>query len=350
MGRAGYVIHLDQRMIRADYRFFFVNIDRGHARTPRSERIHQRIFCDQSGSAGVYNQCRRFHACQIIACHNAASIFVEWQMQTQDVHLSEKLLAALGHFKTGGSGAAGGTLAPPADHSGTERFADAGDDTADFSVGVNAQRFAVNAYADSRLPFSFFELLDFIRQATQSGENQPPSQLSRRVRIAGASRRHDDSLFCASFQIDMRRRPPGLADKLEPGQPFNHRARESRTLLGEHNHLGIFEPFGELRWIFFGVRVYDDLMATQFGITSKCFEGVLIIIDDYDLHESFLLLKLLSFSLRKCSNYYSLRTQPRSSRRPRKIRKVLHFKFFLRALRVLRGAMFLSILVAATPR
>src|SRR5262245_47706162 len=92
----------------------------------------------------------------------------------------------------------------------------------------------------------------------------------------------------------MRRRPPGLADELELGQPFDHRARESRTLLGKHNHLGIFEPFGELRWIFFGVRVYDDLMAAQFGITSKCFEGVLIIIDDYDLHECFLLRKFLS--------------------------------------------------------
>src|SRR5262245_11763974 len=95
----------------------------------------------------------------------------------------------------------------------------------------------------------------------------------------------------------MRRRPSGLADELEFRQPFDHSARESRTLLGEHDHLGIFESFGELRWIFFGVRVYDDLMAAQFGITSKCSEGVLIIIDDYDLHECFLLLELLSCCL-----------------------------------------------------
>src|SRR5262245_45509847 len=91
----------------------------------------------------------------------------------------------------------------------------------------------------------------------------------------------------------MRSRPPGLADELQFRQPFNHCARESRTLLGEHNHLGILESFGELRCIFFGVRVYADLMAAQFGVTSKCSEGVLIIIDDYDLHECFLLLEFL---------------------------------------------------------
>src|SRR5215472_5992484 len=38
MRRAGDIIHLDQRMIGADYRFFFVNIERGHPRTSRSER------------------------------------------------------------------------------------------------------------------------------------------------------------------------------------------------------------------------------------------------------------------------------------------------------------------------
>ena len=39
MRRAGDIIHLDQRMIGADYRFFFVNIYRGLARTAGSERI-----------------------------------------------------------------------------------------------------------------------------------------------------------------------------------------------------------------------------------------------------------------------------------------------------------------------
>jgi hypothetical protein len=41
---------------------------------------------------------------------------------------------------------------------------------------------------------------------------------------------------------------------------------------------------------------------------------------------------------------------PRSARRTRRIRKLLHFNFLLRALRDLRGEMSVSILVAALPR
>src|SRR4029450_3013251 len=133
----------------------------------------------------------------------------------------------------------------------------------------------------------------------------------------------------------MCRRPAGLADELELGQPLDHRTRESRTLLGEHNNLRVFQSLGEVRCVSFGIRVNDDLMAAQCGIALKRFECVLIIIDDCDLHESFLLLKFLSFSLRKLSDCYSLRTQPRSSRRATKGSSISDYQ-----LRVLRGPKF----------
>ena len=139
MRRAGDIIHLDQRMIGTDYRLFFVNIYRGHTRTASSERVGERIFRDQPRAAGVHEQRGRFHARQIVPRDDAAGIFVERQMQAQDIRLSEKLLSALGNFKSGGFGAAGRTFAPPADDSCAERSADAGDDTADFSIRINSQ-------------------------------------------------------------------------------------------------------------------------------------------------------------------------------------------------------------------
>ena len=97
--RAGDIIHLDQRMISADYRFLFVNIHRGHARSAGSERIGQRIFRDQPRPAGVHDQRGRFHVCQIVARNDAAGIFVERQMQAQDIRLGEKLLRLLATSK-----------------------------------------------------------------------------------------------------------------------------------------------------------------------------------------------------------------------------------------------------------
>src|SRR5262249_60184231 len=98
-----------------------------------------------------------------VARYDAAGLFVQRQMQAQDIRHGEEILSALGDFKAGGFGTAGRTFAPPANHSRAERFADSGDDTADFSISVNAKRFPVDSNPERRLPPAVFKPLHFIR-------------------------------------------------------------------------------------------------------------------------------------------------------------------------------------------
>ena len=134
-------------------------------------------------------------------------------MQAQDIRFGEELFAALGDFKAGRFGAAGRAFAPPADHPRAKGFADRGDDTADLAVSVDAEGLAADANTESRLPLAFFEPPHFTRQTAQRRKDQSPSEFSGGVRIARTAGRHDDSLFRASFQVDMGRRPAGLTDQ-----------------------------------------------------------------------------------------------------------------------------------------
>ena len=103
-------------------------------------------------------------------------------------------------------------------------------------------------------------------------------------------------------------RPPGLADEPKFGQPLDHSTGKRRTLLGEHNNFRVFQSLSELRCIFFGVRVYNDLMSVQFRIALKRFECVLIIINNYDFHQSSLLVEFLSCSSSLVVVLYTLRS------------------------------------------
>src|SRR5262245_9814411 len=160
-------------------------------------------------------------------------------MQAQDICFCKKLFAAFWDFETSGSGPAGGPFPPPTTDARAECLADSGHDATDLAVGVNAQRFSVHADSERRLPMALFESIHFERKISQRAQDQSPSQLSGRIRIARTARGDNNALLRARIQIDVCRRPSGLSDKLELGQFFDQCPRKISPLLREHDGVGI---------------------------------------------------------------------------------------------------------------
>ena len=77
MGRAGDIVHFEQRMIGAEHWLLVINVDRRSARSARFQRLFQRALRDQPRAARIYQQGRRLHAPEIVARNDTARLLVE---------------------------------------------------------------------------------------------------------------------------------------------------------------------------------------------------------------------------------------------------------------------------------
>src|SRR6266700_5829873 len=99
-----------------NYRLGLVYIDGGETWTPCTQRLLQHALCDQFGSAGVDEQSRWFHPCQVGCCHTVARILYQLDMQTEHVGTPEKFFLARGRLKAISAGASERATLPPRQH------------------------------------------------------------------------------------------------------------------------------------------------------------------------------------------------------------------------------------------
>src|SRR4029453_4914929 len=102
-------------------------------------------------------------------------------------------------------------------------------------MGVNAERFSLDANPDRRLPVPLSQPLHFVWDVPQRAEDQTPGKLRGRMRggLTGCGDHH--SVLSAGVDVNVSCAAPGLADELELGQTLDQRARKRRACLGQYD-------------------------------------------------------------------------------------------------------------------
>src|SRR5207344_3631812 len=105
------------------------------------------------------------------------------------------------------------TLSTPAHYAGAEGASHIRHPGADAAIGVDTERFSLNANPDRRLPVPVSQPLHFVRDVPQRAEDQTPGKLRGRMRRGLAGRRDHHPVLSAGADVDVSCAAPGLADE-----------------------------------------------------------------------------------------------------------------------------------------
>jgi hypothetical protein len=213
---------------------------------PGLECGDQRAGLDQARAAGVHEQRGRFHAREVGGGDDAASGLDEAHVQRDDIALDEERGLARRHGVAVAAGALARVGACPHQHLHTERFAVAGDDTADPAVAVDPERLAPQRVADADLPCPCLYGGNLLRDLPHGCQDERPRQLGggvrRRARVH--VRGHDHAELGAGVDVDVRV-DAALADQPQLGQPTKQRRTDLGALADEHEGFGVAQPLCE---------------------------------------------------------------------------------------------------------
>ena len=273
-------------MLCAQHGLLLEHVHGGEARAAVLERLHQRPFRNNGRAAGVDDERRGFHARQVGAGHDAAGFRVQRQVQRQDVGRCEKRVPARRGREAGVPGALQRAFPPPADHLHAEGAAHGCNLAADPPIRIDPERASREAHAQRGLPAAAFQLLRFIGDMPQRGEDEAPGELGGGSGIAAAARAHHDASFGARGHIDVRGMRARLADELELRQPFDDGSRKTRALLGEQHRLGAgrVQALGDAQRIPFRIVEHHHLVIPEQREARQFAERILIVVDDRDSH------------------------------------------------------------------
>ena len=123
----------------AEDRLVLVHVDGGHARPPGTKRGLERAGGDEPGAAGVDDERRGLHACEIGGRDDAAGGVDQPQVQRHHVRLGEERLLAGRHGEAVGARLGDRALATPREHVHAEGLAVAGHDRSDLAVAVDPE-------------------------------------------------------------------------------------------------------------------------------------------------------------------------------------------------------------------
>src|SRR5258706_237519 len=288
VGRADHVVHVEQRMAGVAHRFFFVDVDRRLARTPRIEGGDERARLDQRRAAGVDDQRRRFHPREIASGHDAPRGVGEAHMKRNDVAFLEERLLAARYGVTVRASARLRRFARPYQDFHAKGLSVSRHDGSDPAVAEYPQGLSAYRSADAGLPLSGLEGSHLLGDVAQGGDDQSPGQLCGGVggHAEMLVRGQDDAEACAGIDIDVGK-DAALADEPEPGKALEQGGADLGALADQHQRLGVCEASGQRIGVLDVIVPDGDLVAGELAEGIQRGQRVVIVVEYGYFHDGY---------------------------------------------------------------